>query len=112
MFRIAGISFDHMHMGDLLRMVHEHPGAEISAIWDPDRTRMASAIANFGIPEDRVFTDLDACLAAGADMALLCAAPAKHAEMTERLAPHGLHLFVEKPGAFEVSSAEYVLKNL
>ena len=23
-WRIAGISFDHMHMGDLLRMVHEH----------------------------------------------------------------------------------------
>lgn len=109
MFRIAGISFDHMHMGDLLRMVHEHPGAEISAIWDPDRTRMESAIANFGIPEDRVFTDLDACLAAGADMALLCAAPAKHAEMTERLAPHGLHLFVEKPFAASTADARRMI---
>ena len=29
-FRVAGISFDHMHMGDLLRMVHEHPEAEIA----------------------------------------------------------------------------------
>ena len=28
-FRVTGISFDHMHMGDLLRMVDEHPEAEI-----------------------------------------------------------------------------------
>ena len=28
-YRITGISFDHMHMGDLLRQVHDHPNAEI-----------------------------------------------------------------------------------
>ena len=31
-FRVAGISFDHMHMGDLLRMVHAHPEAEIAGL--------------------------------------------------------------------------------
>ena len=39
-FRIAGISFDHMHMGDLLRMVHEHPDAEIAALYDPNLAKM------------------------------------------------------------------------
>lgn len=109
MVRIVGISFDHMHMGDLLRMVHDHPEAEISAIWDPDRAKMASAIENFAIPEDRVFTDLDACLANGADMAILCAAPARHAEMTERLAAEGLHVFVEKPFAASADDARRMI---
>ena len=26
-FKVVGISFDHMHMGDLLRMVDDHPEA-------------------------------------------------------------------------------------
>ena len=33
-FRVAGINFDHMHMGDLLRLVHQHPQAEIVGIAD------------------------------------------------------------------------------
>ena len=51
--RIVGISFDHMHMGDLLREVAEHPDAEIAGVFHPDRSRMAEAIAKFAIPEDR-----------------------------------------------------------
>ena len=51
-----------MHMGDLLRAVDDHPDAEIAGIFDPDRARMADAIANFNIPDDRVFTDLDTCV--------------------------------------------------
>jgi glucose-fructose oxidoreductase len=42
-YGVLGISFDHMHMGDLLRQVTEHPDAEISGIFDPDRTRMDAA---------------------------------------------------------------------
>jgi predicted dehydrogenase len=80
-FRIVGISFDHMHMGDLLRLVHEHPDAEIAGIFDPDRSAMEGAIANFNVPDDRVFTDFDACMAAGPyDMAILCSATADHAD--------------------------------
>jgi glucose-fructose oxidoreductase len=109
-FRIVGISFDHMHMGDLLRMVHDHPEAEIAGIFDPDRTRMADAIANFAIPEERVFTDFDACMAAGPyDMAILCAATAEHGAFTERLAPHGVHVFVEKPFAASADEARRMM---
>ena len=32
-WRIAGINWDHMHMGDLLRMASEAPNAEIVGIW-------------------------------------------------------------------------------
>ena len=109
-FRIVGISFDHMHMGDLLRLVHEHPDAEIAAIFDPDRNAMDGAIENFAIPPERVFTDFDACMAAGPyDMALLCAATADHADYTERLASHDLDIFVEKPFAMNVADARRMM---
>ena len=109
-FRVVGISFDHMHMGDLLRQVHEHPNAEIVGIFDPDRNKMASAIANFSIPEDRVFTDFDACMkAARTDMAILCAATAKHASYTERLSAYSAHVFVEKPFAASVADARRMI---
>ena len=105
-FRIVGISFDHMHMGDLLRMVHDHPDAEIAGLFDPDRARMDRAVAQFGLPSDRVFTDLDACLVATRpDLAILCAAPGDHASYTERLAAYGVHVFVEKPFAASVADA-------
>jgi len=110
MFRIAGISFDHMHMGDLLRMVHEHPEAEITALFDPDRSKMQDAAEKFSVPEEFIFTDLDTLLAAGPyDMAILCAATAENASMTERLAPHGMHIFVEKPFAASAEDARRMI---
>jgi glucose-fructose oxidoreductase len=109
-FRIVGISFDHMHMGDLLRMIHEHPDAEIAGLFDPDRAKMQSVAKAFGVSEDRLFTDFDACMAAGPyEMAILCAATADHATFTERLALHDVHVFVEKPFAASVEDARRML---
>lgn len=109
-FRIAAISFDHMHMGDLLRQVHEHPEAVIAGVFDPDPKKMTQAIANFAIPEDQVFTDLDACMtAARPDLTILCAATADHADYAERLAPYGTHLFVEKPFAASSQDARRMI---
>ena len=108
--RVVGISFDHMHMGDLLRMTHEHPGAEIAGIFDPDRARMQGAVETFAIPESRVFTDLDACLqATKPDLAILCAATADHATYTERLARHGVSVMVEKPFAASAADARRMI---
>ena len=50
-WKIAGINFDHMHMGDLLRLVHEHPEAEIVGICDEDPARMQNRSADFRDPE-------------------------------------------------------------
>ncbi len=110
-FKVVGISFDHMHMGDLLRMVDAHPDAEIAGLYDPDRTKMQGAIDTFDVPEDRVFTDFDICMAAGPyDLAILCCATADHADMTERLAPHGVHIHVEKPFAASADDARRMMK--
>jgi predicted dehydrogenase len=108
-FRVVGISFDHMHMGDLLRAVHQHPEAEIVGVFDPDPARMAAAVAAFGIPPERVFTDFDACMAGGADLAILCSATADHAGHTERLAAHGVNVFVEKPFAASAGEARRMI---
>jgi predicted dehydrogenase len=108
--RVLGLSFDHMHMGDLLREVAQHPDAEIAGIFDPDRSRMEAAIRKFSIPDERVFTDLEACLAnTEADLAIVCSATAKHAETVEAVAPHKLHVMIEKPFAASVTDARRMM---
>ena len=57
-WKVAGINFDHLHMGDLLREAFKHPDAEIVGICDDEPRAHAgrrSPISAF--PADRVFTD-------------------------------------------------------
>ena len=109
-WRVAGINFDHMHMGDLLREVHQHPDAEIVGIFDKSPERMAAAIENFGIPSERVFTDLDACLRqTRPDLAIVCAATAEHADHVEAISRHKVHVLVEKPFAASLADADRMI---
>ena len=109
-WKIAGINFDHMHMGDLLRMVHEHANAEIAGICDDDPARMETAIRNFSIPSDRVFTDYRACLEkAKPDLAVLCPATAEHGLWTKRVAEFGIDIMVEKPFAGSLAEADEMI---
>jgi hypothetical protein len=50
--RIVGSSFEHAHIGDLLREAYENPNAEIAGVLDNDKPRMTDAIAKFSIPAD------------------------------------------------------------
>src|SRR5690606_22380248 len=105
--RVAGLNFDHMHMGDLLRQCHEHPGVEIVGVCDEEPARMQAAIANFKIPPERVFTDPHRCLAATEpDFVVLCPATAQHADYVELAASHRVHLLVEKPFAGTLAEAD------
>ncbi|HWJ73209.1 MAG TPA: Gfo/Idh/MocA family oxidoreductase [Kaistia sp.] len=109
-WRIAGINFDHMHMGDLLREVHEHPDAEIVAICDAKPERMSTAIETFGIGRRSVFTDVAACLAATKpDLVILCPATADHASCVEAVAPFGADILVEKPFAASLEDADRMI---
>lgn len=106
-WKIAGINFDHFHMGDLLRLVHEHPSAEIAGICDEEPGRMTEAINNFSISDERVFTDIDECMkAADPDLVIICASTARHAKYVERIAPYGKHMFIEKPFADNLANAD------
>src|SRR5580704_10710425 len=96
--RIVGISFEHIHMGDLLREAHEHPNAEIVGICDPDGARMADAIKSFAISSDRVFHDIEPCVrATKPDLVILCPATARHADCVEAVASLGVDILLEKP---------------
>lgn len=108
--KVVGLNFDHMHMGDLLRKCHEHPGVEIAGICDEEPARMQVAIANFQIPAARVFTDPHRCLeATEPDFVVLCPATARHAEYVELVAPYRAHLFVEKPFAASLAEADRMI---
>ncbi|MCG8599148.1 MAG: Gfo/Idh/MocA family oxidoreductase [Verrucomicrobiales bacterium] len=109
-WRIAGINFDHFHMGDLLRMAHEHPDAEIVGIADEDESRMFEARSKFGLSPDQVFTDYRECLdTTQPDLVILCPAPARHAEWVEKVAPSGAHILMEKPFAASLAEADRMI---
>ena len=106
-WKVAGINFDHMHMGDLMRMVHEHPDAEIAGICDEQSDRMQPSIDNFGIPAEHAFTDYRACLEqTKPDFVILCPATAEHGDWTEKVAPYGVDMLVEKPFAASLAEAD------
>ncbi len=109
-FRIAGINFDHMHMGDLLRMAHEHPNAELVGICDEQPLRMASAMQTFSIPAEAIFTDYRACLEkTKPDLVILCPATGEHALWTQRVAEFGVNIMVEKPFAASLAEADAMI---
>jgi glucose-fructose oxidoreductase len=109
-WKIVGIEFSHMHMGDLLRCVENHPRAEIVGICDPEPSRMQEARENFELGDDQVFTDYRECLeATRPDMVILCPPTAEHADWVERVAPYGAHVFVEKPFAASVEDADRMI---
>jgi glucose-fructose oxidoreductase len=106
-WKIAGISFDHMHMGDNLRMAHEHPDVEIVALCDEKPSRMQAAAQAFGIPSSRLFTDETRLFEeTKPDLVLLCPATARHGEWVKRVAPFGAHVIIEKPFAASLAEAD------
>jgi predicted dehydrogenase len=106
-WRIAGVNFDHFHMGDLLRMAHDHPQCEIVGLSDEQPERMTAARDNFGLSSKRIFPDYRACLdQTKPDVVILCPATGGHAEWTERVAPFGAAILMEKPYAASVAEAD------
>jgi glucose-fructose oxidoreductase len=110
-WRIAGINFDHFHMGDLLRYTHEHPQAEVVGISDEQAPRMEEAIGKLGVPRSCAFTDYRACLEkTRPDIVILCPAASKHGEWVKKVAPYGVHIMVEKPFAASLKEADAMVK--
>ena len=109
-WRIAGINFDHFHMGDNLRFAFQHPDCEIVGICDEQPQRMADAIQNFQVTEERVFSDYRHCLeATRPDIVILCPASARHGQWTQQVAPFGVHLIIEKPFAATLPEADAMI---
>lgn len=109
-WKVVGINFDHMHMGDLLRLAHEHPNAEIVGVADADLTRVAPIADTFGIPIERRYADYRQCLEeTKPDIALLCPKTGLHSEYVRNVAPYGTHILVEKPMATSLADADAMI---
>ena len=108
--RVVGISFEHMHMGDNLRMVKDHPHCEVVGICDSQPHRMSAAMEDLGLPSDQLFTDWQQCVErTKPDLIILCPSTGDHALWVERLAPLGLPLFLEKPMAASLADADRII---
>ena len=109
-WRVAGINFDHMHMGDLLRQVYNHPRAEIVGVCHVDRARMAPVIDNFKLTDEQVFTDYQRCMAeTEPDIVILCPATATHGQWVGQIAPYDVHILLEKPFAASLAEADAMI---
>src|SRR5262245_60153737 len=109
-WRIAGINFDHFHMGDLLRFASEHPRAEIVGISDEKPERMEEATRKLRLPRDKAFTDYKKCLEeTQPNIIILCPAASKHGEWVKKVAPSGAHIMVEKPFAASLKEADTMI---
>ena len=106
-WKVAGINFDHMHMEGLLGMVQEHPAAEIVGVCDENPDRMSSAVHNFALQKECVFTDHQACLEqTQPDFVILCPATAEHGDWTAKVALYEVDILVEKPFAASLEEAD------
>ena len=109
-WRVVGVNFDHMHMGDLLREVHEHPDADLAGICDREPRRMDAARTALGIPVDRVFSDVRTCMSATRpDLVILCPTTADHASAVEEIAAYGVDILIEKPFAASLRDADRMI---
>lgn len=112
-WKIAGINFDHMHMGDLLRQAREHPQVDLVGICDEKPARMARAQAVFGDPAGSRLYRLPGL--PGEDQTRSGAALPRHGgtrRWTERVAPYRTHVLVEKPFAATLAQADAMIAAL
>lgn len=110
-WKVAGVNFDHMHMGDLLRLCHEHPQIEIVGIVDAEPERMAPTAEKFGIAAHQQYSDFRQCIEeTKPDIVILCPKTGEHGDYVEWVAPYGVHVLVEKPMAASLADADRMIR--
>jgi predicted dehydrogenase len=109
MHRAVGIGFDHMHIGDQLRLAASTPSVEVVGVLDSSLERMGrvcSDIGLSGVPQ-ALTSDADAALDEWApDIAIVCTITAEHRPWVERLAARGVHVVLEKPFGSHVTEVD------
>ena len=88
--------------GKYLQWVQAHPEeAVLEAVVDPDPRRLAMAKAQYGLADDRLFSDPDAFFASGieVDAAMITAPDKAHKALALECIGRGWHILLEKPVA-------------
>lgn len=94
MIRIGKISYWHVHAWDYTKQAQEHPGTEITAVWDENAERGQAAADKLGVP---FCSSLDELLKRDDIDAVIVDAPTtRHTEVMVAAARAGKHIFTEK----------------
>ena len=114
-YTVAGINFDHFHMGDNLHVVEECPDTELVSICDEDRESstldLHETAEEFDVPDDRVYTDHEACIEeTDPDIVILCPSPADHVEWVEKVAEYGVNVILEKGTALDADGYDRMIE--
>lgn len=105
-WRVVGLCFDHMHMGDLLTKVLASPAYELVGTYDTQPERMADVCRGLGIAAEIQHDEWRRLLdETSPDLAIVCSPTSEHGQWAERLAARGIHVLLEKPFAVSAEDA-------
>jgi 1,5-anhydro-D-fructose reductase (1,5-anhydro-D-mannitol-forming) len=106
-FGVAVLSFWHVHAKDYALEAKEHPGAEVTAVWDKDRKRGQVEASERGVS---FYDDLDELLCReDVDGVVVTTPTLDHREVIPAAARAGKHVFAEKVIAPTLSEAREVV---
>lgn len=109
-WKVAGVNFDHFHMGDNLRMAVEHPQVDLVGLYDDDSSRIIPVARGLGISEALIYDNCEQLIeTTKPDIVLLCPASARHAEWVDRVVRPGQLLLIEKPFAGSLAEARRMI---
>jgi glucose-fructose oxidoreductase len=116
-WKTAAVNFDQMHMNKNVEWVVDHPDAELVGLCDenPESSTgsLARAAEDHDVPDDRQYADVEACLTeTDPDIVLMGPQNADHADYTERVASHDVHVIVEKPFADTLENADRMIATM
>ncbi|MEM1026726.1 MAG: Gfo/Idh/MocA family oxidoreductase [Planctomycetota bacterium] len=107
--RIVGINFDHMHMGDLLRHVVDHPDAEVVGVWHHEPNTPREVLERLGLSQSLLFDDWRECMEkTSPTVAIVCASTGGHGEWGCKVAEYGVDVLIEKPFAADLADADAI----
>lgn len=94
MLKVALLSFWHVHALDYEKDANQHPGTQVTAIWDEDPARGSKEAENRGIP---FYENLDELLADDEIDGIIVTTPTHlHRDVMVAAAKAGKHIFTEK----------------
>jgi len=109
-FRVAVLSFWHVHAKDYALETKEHPRTEITAVWDEDRERGQVKASKRGVP---FHDDLEGLLSReDVDGVVVTTPTVAHREVIPAAARASKHVFAEKVIAPTLSEAREVVEEV
>ena len=110
MFRVAILSFWHVHAQDYAREAEAHPATEIAAIWDEEPERGREEAERWGVPFEE---DLDELLARGdLDGVVVTTPTTAHREIITAAGQAGKHVYTEKVLAPTLREAQEIISEV